>query len=114
MTPMLMRPPAASSFRLLRVRLPLLITAVVITVLATFLGFAYRAVERVSVGATGDRAQGAADQLATLMAQSTQQRVTEIRRVAAMPAVSQPAERKEKQLLNRQIGTGDLKMAGNI
>ena len=71
----------------LRWRVPLFIAAVIIVVVGTFLGVAFREVEASLVEAAGARAQGAADQLAGLLAQSTQQRLNELHRVAAHAAV---------------------------
>src|SRR5216683_2474341 len=71
----------------LRLRVPLFIAAVIIVVVGTFLGVAFREVEASLVEAAGARAQGAADQLAGLLAQSTQQRLGEFHKVAAHAAV---------------------------
>src|SRR5207253_545210 len=60
---------------------------------ATFLGVAYREVARNLTQAAGARALGAAEQLALLMAQSTQQRVAEVRRAANTPVVRRCLER---------------------
>src|SRR3989442_15365726 len=62
----------------LRWRLPLLISALITAVLATFLWVAYRGVERTLIDSAGVRAQGVADQLGSLMAQSAQQRRNEV------------------------------------
>ena len=67
----------------LRWRLPLLMAAVIIVVVGTFLGLAFREVQSSLLMAAGARAHGAADQLASLLAQSTQQRLLEIRTVAS-------------------------------
>jgi signal transduction histidine kinase len=66
----------------LRWRLPLVIAAVIVVVVGTFLGSAYREVKASLLQAAGVRAQGAANQLASLLAQSTQQRLGELRRIA--------------------------------
>ena len=71
----------------LRVRLPLLIAGLILSVLAIFLGVAYYEVERTLVQAGGARAQAAADQLANLLAQSAQQRLTDVRAAAESAAV---------------------------
>jgi PAS domain S-box-containing protein len=68
--------------RSLRVRVPLLICSVVVVVLAVFLGVAFREVEQTLVRSAEARAQIAADQLAGLLTQSAQQRLSEIRRAA--------------------------------
>ena len=71
----------------LRWRLPLVIAALIIVVVGLFLAVAFREVRINLTQAAGLRAQGAATRLATLLAQSTQLRVEELRRVAAHPAV---------------------------
>ena len=71
----------------LRVRLPLLIATLILIVLAIFLGVAYYEVERTLVQAGGARAQSAADQLANLLAQSAQQRLTDVRGAAGADPV---------------------------
>jgi PAS domain S-box-containing protein len=71
----------------LRVRLPLFISAFVAIVLTAFLWVAFRQVENALVDAGGARAQGAADQLATLLTQSGQQRLGDLQRAASSSAV---------------------------
>ena len=66
----------------LRVRLPLLISAVIAVVLATFLAVAYRQVETTLLHTGEARAQAAAEHLATLLTQSAQQRMAQLERVA--------------------------------
>src|SRR5438128_692363 len=66
----------------LRVRLPLLISAVIAVVLATFLAVAYRQVETTLLHTGEARAQAAAEHLAMLLTQSAQQRMTQLERVA--------------------------------
>ena len=81
-------PPLTSQARnSLRLRVPLFIAAVIIVVVGTFLAVAYREVEVSLVEAAGLRAQGAADQLAGVLAQTTQTRLGEIRHVATHAAV---------------------------
>jgi PAS domain S-box-containing protein len=75
------------SWRSLRVRLPLLISALVAVFLTAFLWVAFRQVETALVDAGGARAQGAADQLATLLMQSGQQRLGDLQRAARSGAV---------------------------
>jgi len=75
------------SWSSLRLRLPLVMSAFIAVVLTTFLWVAFRQVESALLQAGGLRAQGAADQLATLLAQSTQQRVADIQRAARSSAV---------------------------
>ncbi len=67
----------------LRLRLPLMISAVVTVVLATFLWTTNRALEQTLLRAAGFRAQAASDQIAALMTQGTARSVSEIRRLAA-------------------------------
>jgi len=71
----------------LRWRAPVFIAAVIIVVVGTFLGVAFREVEASLTEAAGARAQWATDQVAGLLAQSTQQRLGELHRVAAHAAV---------------------------
>jgi PAS domain S-box-containing protein len=84
----------------LRWRLPLLIAAVIVAVVSTFLGFAYREVEANLLETAGARARGAADQIAGLLAQSTQQRLNELQQAAAHAAVREyllhPTEEGER------------------
>jgi PAS domain S-box-containing protein len=75
------------SWRSLRLRLPLVMSAFIAAVLTTFLWVAYRQVEGALLKAGAARAQGAADQLATLLMQSTQQRISEIERAARSSSV---------------------------
>ena len=77
----------AASWGSLRLRLPLIISAFIAVVLTTFLLVAYRQVENALLQAGGARAQGAADQLATLLTQSTQQRIADLQRAARSSAV---------------------------
>jgi signal transduction histidine kinase len=72
----------------LRWRLPLLVSSLIAGVLAVFVWAAHREVERTLVSAGAERAQGAADQLATLLAQSARQRLAELRRVARDPQLA--------------------------
>ena len=70
----------------LRVRLPLMVSVLIVAVLATFLVSAYRQVERTLLDSAGVRLQGSADQIASLLGPSSQ-RLTESRRIAADPSV---------------------------
>ncbi len=87
------RPPPQSerislpAWHSLRLRLPVIMSALITVVLATFLWVAYRQVESALLQAGGARAQGAADQLANLLAQSTQQRLGDLERAARSSAV---------------------------
>jgi signal transduction histidine kinase len=65
----------------LRWRLPFLIAVAITVVAGTLLVLAFREVQSGLMAATGIRAKGAADQIATMLAQSTQQRVLELRSV---------------------------------
>src|SRR5918995_7491173 len=80
----------------LRVRLPLLISTLILVVLAIFLWVAYREVEQTLVHNGGVRAQVAADHLASLLAQSAQQRLADVTRAAGSGSVrrlfQQPTE----------------------
>ncbi len=67
----------------LRWRMPLLISALLLTVLATFLWAAYRRVEATLVRAAGERAQAAADQVASLL--NAEGSVEQIRQLSADP-----------------------------
>jgi hypothetical protein len=64
-----------SSWHSLRLRLPLMMSALVAAVLTTFIWVAYRQVERALARAGGARAEAAAEQLSTLLAQLAQQRI---------------------------------------
>ncbi|MFN2444340.1 MAG: PAS domain S-box protein, partial [Vicinamibacterales bacterium] len=79
--------PAVWARRSLRWRLPLSIIGLIAAVIVAYLWVAYREVEATLVRASGDRAQNAAGQLATLLEQSAQQSADELRRSAADPAV---------------------------
>ena len=74
-------------WRSLRVRLPLLISAVIVVVLAAFLWTINRALEQTLLGAGGVRAQAAADQVATLMATAAARGLGEVRRLAGTDEV---------------------------
>ena len=67
----------------LRLRLPLLISTLLVVVVAAFLWATYREVEATLVGAGGDRAKGAADQVANLIGRGPQAGIENLRRVAA-------------------------------
>jgi PAS domain S-box-containing protein len=71
----------------LRFRLPLLTSLLIAGVLTTFLAVAYIQVERSLLQVGNARAQAASDQLATLLAQSAQQRLTDLQRAANNAAV---------------------------
>ena len=72
----------------LRWRLPLLVSSLIAGVLAVFVWAAYREVEQSFVSAGAERAQGAADQLGTLLAQPTRSRLLALRRVASDPLLA--------------------------
>jgi PAS domain S-box-containing protein len=71
----------------LRWRLPLAIAAVIVVVVGLFLAVAFTEVRASLLQAAGVRAQGAASQLATLLAQSTQARLAELRQAANLAVV---------------------------
>jgi signal transduction histidine kinase len=71
----------------LRIRLPLLISGLIAVTLVAFLSVSYRQVQRELLQAGQARAQAAADQLASLLAQSAQNQLTEVQRAAQDPAV---------------------------
>ncbi len=71
----------------LRWRLPLLVSSLIAGVLAVFVWAAYREVEQTLVLAGAERAQGAADQLGTLLAQPTRSQLLAMRRVASEPTL---------------------------
>jgi PAS domain S-box-containing protein len=71
----------------LRWRLPLLIAAVMVVVVGSFLAVAFREVKASLLQAAGARAQGAASQIANLLAQSTQQRIAELQRTATHTSI---------------------------
>jgi|SRR5579864_397807 len=70
----------------IRWRLPFLVSGVIAVVFAGFLSIAYYQIDRALLRTAGERAQGAAEQLAGLLA-STRQRTNDMRRVAADPAI---------------------------
>ena len=76
----------------LRWRLPLLISPLIAGVLAVFVWAAYREVEQTLVFAGAERAQSAADRLATMMAQPIGSRLFDLRRVAGDPALARYLE----------------------
>jgi hypothetical protein len=67
----------------LRLRLPLLISALIVAVMAVFLGVAYQEVEASLVRAAGERVRGAAEQVVSLLARSTGQSGGQLQRAAA-------------------------------
>jgi PAS domain S-box-containing protein len=73
------RTPARHS---LRWRLPLALAASLGIVITAFLAVAYQEVKGTLIQAAGTRAQATADQLAGMFVQSTQQRLTELQRMA--------------------------------
>src|SRR5258708_27595011 len=81
-------------WRSLRLRLPLLISGLIVIVLAAFLWTVNRLVEQTLLRAGAARAQAAADQVAALMATAASRGVNEVRRLAAgggAPRYVQPA-----------------------
>lgn len=69
----------------LRWRLPFLIAGLIALVLATFLWAAYRRVEATLIRAAGERAQGAADQIADLL--DARRSTDQLRQLSADPAL---------------------------
>ncbi len=97
----------------LRWRLPLMVSSLIACVLAVFVWAAHREVEQTLVSAGADRAQGAADQLAALLAQPAASQLLALRRVAADPALArflrQPADETDlsaRQRLTRLVTAG--------
>jgi PAS domain S-box-containing protein len=66
----------------LRLRLPLVMSALIALVLSAFLWVAFQQVQSALLVAGGARAQGAADQLANLLALQARQRVSDVERAA--------------------------------
>src|SRR5260221_9059674 len=73
----------------LRLRLPLLITALLVVVVSTFLWVTYREVEATLVRAGGGRATRAAGQVANLIERASQAAMETLRGAAGEPAVRQ-------------------------
>lgn len=97
----------------LRVRLPLFISGLILLVLMMFLWVAYREVEQALVRNGGVRAQTAADHLASLLAQSAQQRLADVGRAAASASVRRVFhERTEAELAAAQQRLTTLTAAG--
>jgi PAS domain S-box-containing protein len=94
----------------LRLRLPLLISVLIVILVATFLGVAYREVKATLLQSATARAQGAADQLAGLLTQSTQQRLAEMDRMAGEPATREflqtPDDRTQEAARARLLALG--------
>src|SRR5262245_3421094 len=78
---------AVSSWHSLRLRRPLLMSALTALALTTFLWMAYRQVEGALGRAGGTRAQSAADQLALMLTQTAQQRIADLQRAGRSAAV---------------------------
>jgi signal transduction histidine kinase len=72
----------------LRIRLPLVISGLIAVSLLAFLTVSFEQVQRELLRAGAARAQAAAEQLASLLAQSAQQQMTEVRRVAGDAAIA--------------------------
>lgn len=69
----------------IRLRLPLLISALLLISLAAFGGIAYWDIQQAQFQAAGARLQGVAGQLSGMLGQSTQQRLDEAKRLAGHP-----------------------------
>jgi two-component system cell cycle sensor histidine kinase/response regulator CckA len=76
----------------LRWRLPVLVSGLIALVVTTFLWAAYRQIEGTLLRTGGGRALAAAEQMAALLARSTQQRFDEVGRAAADAAVQECLE----------------------
>jgi signal transduction histidine kinase len=80
--------PRPRPWRSLRWRLPVLFSVLVAAILGVFLWVTNRALEQVLLRAGADRAQVAADQVASLLTQSVTRGTGEAQRVASHPAVA--------------------------
>jgi signal transduction histidine kinase len=97
----------------LRLRLPLLISALIAVSLIAFLSVSYQQVQRELLRAGDARAQAVADQLANLLVQSAQQQLGEARRIAQDPAVrGYLAARGEAKAAAARERLGALSTAG--
>jgi signal transduction histidine kinase len=79
----------------LRWRLPLVMAALLGFVIAVFVAVAYREVKANLLQAAGIRAQATAEQIGSLFAQSTQQRLNELQRIAGHASLRPLFERPE-------------------
>jgi hypothetical protein len=82
-----MKVPKVPSWYSLRLRLPLIMSALTAAALTTFLWMAYRQVEGALGRSGGTRAQSAADQLALMLTQTAQQRIADLQRAARSTAI---------------------------
>jgi signal transduction histidine kinase len=85
----------------LRWRLPLMISVVVLIVLSTFLWTMTRALEQTLLRGAGDRAQAAAEEIATAMNQSMVKGVADLRRATSNDAVVQYFDAPSKESADR-------------
>ena len=90
-----------------------MVCSLVAVVLAVFVWAAYREVEQTLVVAGAERAQGAADQLGTLLAQPARSRLTDLRRIATDPTLARylqsPADETDvsvRKQLTTLVSTG--------
>ena len=81
----------------LRWRLPLLVSTLIAGVLASFVWAAHREVEQTLIAAGTERAQAAADQLASRLAEPTRQRLDSLQRLAADPVVARRLRASDRQ-----------------
>jgi signal transduction histidine kinase len=102
----------------LRVRLPALISSLIVAVLSAFLWSAYREVKRTLLDVGGERAQVAADQIAGLMAQTAQARLADLRRIASdttirsyMARPDDAARPMASRVLSSALGPGEQAVA---
>jgi signal transduction histidine kinase len=97
----------------LRVRLPLIISTLIAISLVAFLAVSYNQVQRELVRAGEARALAVSDQLASLLSQSAQTRLNEVRRAARDPKIltyldhpGEPTAVAARQRLNALAGDG--------
>jgi PAS domain S-box-containing protein len=93
----------------LRVKVPLVICALIMVLVGIFLSVAHRQVESTLVEGGGQRADAAADLLANMLAQSAQQRTTEAQRIAADSAVrgylKQPTDSLAREVARHSLSS---------
>jgi signal transduction histidine kinase len=94
----------------LRVRLPIVISGLIAVTLVAFLSVSYQQVQRELLRAGYARAHAASDQLASLLAQSAQQQLTDLRRVAQDAAIhaylNEPGEAEAERARQRLASAG--------
>ncbi|HWF87157.1 MAG TPA: ATP-binding protein [Vicinamibacterales bacterium] len=85
----MLTPPVLRRRDSLRWQLPVIISLMIVVVLGTFLWMTRRALEQTLLRASGERAENAAEQIATLMTQSVAKGLVDIKRIADNDAVLQ-------------------------